>query len=313
MNCCRVCIEYVFEVFKWLHREKYVAVCIWKSWLNFRGPFFLSSRGNYPSLWRSLAQGEVITSKQHASPCALDSSASYPQWDGKRVLACIMLAFGWRRHVMVCLHGVDSGWWHCAAINELHATSRGYESLIIMANILTHVSSVYIAHLTPRVSVMYRLIRYCSCRLLLMLKLTIIDSQSTCYRDCWSLWKNGLSLICTDPVHFISISCCVALYTKLYCIIVPCASKTVVRAFICLSRASSSKTAFQSYGYCRTLIESPMLEVEPTGERGSMVTRGDQNVLEAEKFTSSPSRKLSEIEPQLSVDRKSLTAHHLPW
>ena len=146
--------------------------------------------------------------------CAQESSASYPQWDVKWVLACIMLAFGWRRHVMVCLHGVDSGWWHCAVVNEFHATFRGYESLIIMANILTHVRSVYIAHLTPRVSVMYRLIRYCSCRLLLMLKLTIIDSRSTCYRDCWSLWKNGLSLVCTDLVHFISISCCVTVVHK---------------------------------------------------------------------------------------------------
>jgi len=41
------------------------------------------------------------------------------------------------------------------------------------------------------------------------------------------------------------------------------------------------------HGYYRTLIGSRTLEVEPSGQRGRVATRSDQNVIEAEQLITS--------------------------
>jgi len=54
-------------------------------------------------------------------------------------------------------------------------------------------------------------------------------------------------------------------------------------------KRSPKNSAFWSYSYYRTLIGSPMLEVEITGQRGRITTTSGQNVIETEKFMSSVS------------------------
>jgi len=53
-----------------------------------------------------------------------------------------------------------------------------------------------------------------------------------------------------------------------------------------------------------------MLEVEPTGERGSVTIRNGRIVIDFEKFSSSLSWKPNEMEPWLllNVHRKSFAA-----
>ena len=92
-------------------------------------------------------------------------------------------------------------------------------------------------------------------------------------------------------------------------------SETVVGLFFRLYVQRSKTVRFRAMLTMECQQETPVLEVEFIGHHGRMATRRGQNVIEAEKHTSSMSRKPSKIKPRLllNVNRESQAAYHLLW
>jgi len=59
-------------------------------------------------------------------------------------------------------------------------------------------------------------------------------------------------------------------------------SKAAVQQSVC-PMPLDEKMVFHSYGYYTTLTGSPMLEVQPNSQHGSIATRSGQNVHKTEK------------------------------